>query len=224
MSTQNTSNAGTNWSVGAAIGAAVGASACCTIPLALVSLGVGGAWIGSLTALVPYRWIFVTIAVGALGYAGYNEWQLSRRPDCDCETMFSPMVRRSLLGVGALAVLALIASPWLLAPSPATATRQAQAAVAGSESASGAQASSAQAPSTPASFQQVVLDVEGMTCRACPKTVSTALEGVAGVHRVDATFKPPEAVVRFDPDKTSVEALMQATKNVGYPSQPKSSS
>ena len=76
----------------------------------------------------------------------------------------------------------------------------------------------------PASFQQVVLDVEGMTCQACPKTVSTALEDVDGVYNVDATYEPPEAVVRFDPDKTSVEALTKATKNAGYSSQPKSSS
>ena len=219
MGPQPSSPDETNWSMSAALGAAVAASACCTIPLALVSLGIGGAWIGSLTALAPYRWIFVTLAVGALGYAGYNEWQLSRRPDCDCETAFSSTTRRSLLGVGALAVLALIVSPYLVAPSPATATQQAQAAVAGPESASGAQA-----PSTPASFQQVVLDVEGMTCQACPKTVSTALEDVDGVYNVDATYEPPEAVVRFDPDKTSVEALTKATKNAGYPSQPKSSS
>jgi mercuric transport protein len=63
-----------------------------------------------------------------------------------------------------------------------------------------------------------------MTCRACPKTVSTALKDVDGVYSVDATYEPPEAVVRFDPDKTSVEALTQATENVGYPSQPKSAS
>ena len=219
MSTQQASNAGANWSLGAALGAAVGASACCTIPLALVSLGVGGAWIGSLTALAPYRWIFVALAVGALGYAGYNEWRLSRQPDCDCETMFSSTTRRSLLGVGALAVGALIVSPYLIAPSPATATQRAQAAVAGPGSAPGAQASS-----TPASVRQVVLDVERMTCRACPKTVSTALKDVDGVYSVDATYEPPEAVVRFDPDKTSVETLTQATENVGYPSKPKSAS
>jgi len=219
MSTQTPSNSGSNWSLGAALGAAVGASACCTIPLALVSLGVGGAWIGSLTVLAPYRWIFVALAVGALGYAGYNEWRLSRQPDCDCETMFSSTTRRSLLGVRALAVGALIVSPYLIGPSPATATQRAQAAVAGPGSAPGAQASS-----TPASVRQVVLEVEGMTCRACPKTVSTALKDVDGVYSVDATYEPPEAVVRFDPDKTSVETLTQATENVGYPSQPKSAS
>lgn len=213
------SSSETNWSMSAALGAAVAASACCTIPLVLVSLGIGGAWIGSLTALAPYRWLFVTFALGALGYAGYNEWQMSRRPDCDCEMSLLPTVRRSLLGVGVLAVVALIVTPWLIAPSPSAATQQAQAAIAGSESASRSQASS-----TPASFQQVVLDVEGMTCRTCPKTVSTALEDVEGVYSVDATYKPPEAVVRFDPKKTSVDDLTQATKNVGYPSKLKPSS
>ena len=216
MNAQKPSNAGTNWSLGAGLGAAVAASACCTIPLALVSLGIGGAWIGSLTALAPYRWIFVTLALGALAYAGYNEWRLSRRPDCDCETAFSSTTRRSLLGVGALAVVAIVVSPWLLGVSPSGATQQAQAAATNSQQ--------AEASATPASFQQVVLTVDGMTCAACPKTVKTALEGVEGVYSAEATFEPPEAVVRFDPDKVTVEELTRATKNAGYPSEPKSSS
>lgn len=217
MSSQTPSNSGTNWSMGAGLGAALAASACCTIPLGLVSIGVGGAWIGSLTALAPYRWIFVTLAIGALGYAGYNEWQLSRQPDCDCETAFSSATRRSLLGIGALAVLALVVSPWLFGLSPSGATQQAEAATTGSQDASGGS-------TTPASFQQVVLKVEGMTCAACPKTVRTSLEDVEGVYSAKATFKPPEAVVRFDPDKVTVEELTRATKNAGFPSEPKSSS
>ena len=216
MSTQNPTNTGTNWSLGAALGAAVAASACCTIPLALVSAGIGGAWIGSLTALAPYRWIFVTLAVGALAYAGYHEWRLGRRPDCDCETAFSSTTRRSLLGVGALAVLAIVVSPWLLGVSPGGATQQAQAAV--------GQQTEAEAATLPSSFQQVVLEVEGMTCAACPKTVQTALQGVEGVYEVRATFEPPQAVVRFDPATTSVDRLTQATEKAGFPSAPKSSS
>jgi len=216
MNAQKHSNAGTNWSLGAGLGAAVAGSACCTIPLVLVSLGIGGAWIGSLTALAPYRWIFVTLAVGALAYAGYNEWRLSRQPECDCETAFSSTTRRSLLGVGGLAVLGLVVSPWLFGLSPSGATQQAQAAATSSQQAG--------ASATPASFQQVVLTVDGMTCAACPKTVTTALEGVDGVHSAEATFEPPEAVVRFDPDRVSVEDLTRATKNAGFPSEPKSSS
>lgn len=87
-----------NWGLSTALTAAGLSAACCTIPLALVSLGIGGAWMGSLTALTPYRWIFVTMAVGALAYAGYNEWWLYRQPDCECETAVSPTSRRAGLG------------------------------------------------------------------------------------------------------------------------------
>lgn len=219
MSTQKPSNSGTNWSMSTALGAAVAASACCILPLALVSLGIGGAWIGSLTALEPYRWVFVTLAVAALGYAGYNEWRLSRRPDCDCETMFSSTTRRAILGVGALAVVVLVVSPWLIASSPGAATQQARAAVTGTQ-----QSAASSSSTTPTSFQQVVLEVEGMTCAACPLTVRKALEGVEGVYSAETTYEPPEAVVRFDPDKVSVDDLIQATTDAGYPSEPRSSS
>lgn len=219
MSTQEPSNTGTNWGLSAALGAAVAASACCTIPLALVSLGVGGVWVGSLTALEPYRWLFLSLAVVALGYAGYNEWALSRRPDCKCETIFSSTPRRVLLGVGTLAVLALLVSPWLVAPSPTAGPEQARAAAADTQRTAASPSSS-----TPASFRQVVLEVEGMTCSACSVTVRKALEGVEGVYSAETTYEPPEAVVRFDPGKLSVEDLTEATKKAGFSSQPKSAS
>jgi mercuric ion transport protein len=38
--------------------AAIGASLCCVVPLVLVSLGISGAWLASLTALEPYRPLF----------------------------------------------------------------------------------------------------------------------------------------------------------------------
>ena len=221
MNTQKDSNAGTNWSLGTALGAALGASACCTVPLALVSFGVGGAWVGSLTALAPYRWVFVGLALSALGYAGYNEWRLSRRPDCDCDTVFSSATRRTLLGTGSLAVVLLIVSPWLFGGvSPAPFQQIPTNGTASTASPSAAEPES----STPASFRQVVLKVEGMTCKTCPITVRKALKDIKGVYSAKATFKPPQAVVRFDPETTSVEMLTQATRDAGFPSRPKSNS
>ena len=35
--------------------AAIGASVCCVGPLVLLALGIGGSWVGSLTAMEPYR-------------------------------------------------------------------------------------------------------------------------------------------------------------------------
>ena len=64
----------------------------------------------------------------------------------------------------------------------------------------------------------VVLEVPKMYCAACPITVRKALEKVPGVQKVKATYEPKEAAVTFDDAKTSVERLMEATKQAGYPS------
>jgi mercuric ion transport protein len=56
---------------------ALAASTCCIVPLILFSLGISGAWIGNLTALEPYKPIFIAVTLGFLGY-GY--WLVYRKP------------------------------------------------------------------------------------------------------------------------------------------------
>ncbi|GAA0560151.1 mercuric ion transporter MerT [Halomonas salifodinae] len=56
------------------------ASACCLGPLVLVTLGVSGAWIGNLTALEPYRPLFIGVALVALFFA----WRRIFRPAASC--------------------------------------------------------------------------------------------------------------------------------------------
>ena len=63
----------------------------------------------------------------------------------------------------------------------------------------------------------VTLSVPGMTCAACPITVTKALTRVEGVSRVDVAFEQREAVVTFDDARTNVQALTKATTNAGYP-------
>jgi len=69
------------------------ASACCLGPLVLVTLGFSGAWIGSLTALEPYRPVFILAAMTALVFA----WRRLYRPSATCEpddVCAVPRVRR----------------------------------------------------------------------------------------------------------------------------------
>ena len=63
----------------------------------------------------------------------------------------------------------------------------------------------------------VILSVSNMTCAVCPITVKKSLKEVIGVSRVSVDFKEKTAIVMFDSQKTSEEALLQATKNAGYP-------
>ena len=95
--------------------AAILASACCLGPLALLALGVSGAWIGNLTALESYRPVFIVVAAAALVVAGRRIW----RPQTVCapgEVCAVPQVRRVqklLFGVVVALVLIALAFPYV---------------------------------------------------------------------------------------------------------------
>jgi mercuric ion binding protein len=54
----------------------------------------------------------------------------------------------------------------------------------------------------------------------CPITVKKALEKVPGVSKVDVRFEKKQVLVTFDDAKTNTDALVKATMNAGFPSQP----
>jgi mercuric ion binding protein len=66
--------------------------------------------------------------------------------------------------------------------------------------------------------QTVTLSVPTMNCVTCPFTVKKALQKVEGVIKADVVFETKLAVVTYDDEKTTVEALTDATTNAGYPS------
>lgn len=71
---------------------------------------------------------------------------------------------------------------------------------------------------TAAEAKTVVLDVPGMTCKFCPITIRKALKKVPGVIDAKADFDTKTATVTYDPAKTNIKALTNATKNAGYES------
>ena len=62
--------------------AAIGASSCCVLPFALFALGVGGAWIGSLTALAPYQPIFLVVGLLCVGAGLVSVYHSGPRKAC----------------------------------------------------------------------------------------------------------------------------------------------
>ena len=80
-------------SIAAGALSALGASTCCVLPLVLVSVGVGGAWVTQLRELERFYYVFVAIAIGAFGYAFYRLYLRPApcAPDAACTT---PPVRR----------------------------------------------------------------------------------------------------------------------------------
>ena len=62
--------------------AALAASACCLGPLVLVSIGVGGAWISTLTKLEPFRPLFIAVALLCMALAYRKIYRTPGAADC----------------------------------------------------------------------------------------------------------------------------------------------
>ena len=65
--------------------------------------------------------------------------------------------------------------------------------------------------------QSVMLDMQNMTCALCKFTIKKALQGVEGVEKANVDYDSKTASVTFNPQKTSVDALIKATTAAGYP-------
>jgi mercuric ion binding protein len=58
-------------------------------------------------------------------------------------------------------------------------------------------------------LQTAVLSVPGMTCGSCPEIVKGILSKMEGVRSVGTDQKALTATVRFDPAKTSAQAIAE---------------
>lgn len=94
--------------------AAVGASLCCVAPLVLVVLGIGGAWVSTLTKLEPVRPVFVVLALALMAVA----WRkLHRAPEvCEpgkpCAKAQVQQRQRLIFWLVSIPLVGLLAFPW----------------------------------------------------------------------------------------------------------------
>ena len=103
------------FAAGGVIGAIL-ASTCCIAPLVLLTLGISGAWIGTLTALEPYKPYFAVVALVFIGL-GFRQVYFKAKPACVdgtyCAKPQSTLTTKTALWIAtALVVLALTIDWW----------------------------------------------------------------------------------------------------------------
>ena len=94
--------------------AAIGASVCCVVPLVLLALGIGGAWVGNLTAFEPYRPLFIGLTLLFLGL-GFRKLYLVPQvcaPGTVCADPQTAKRQRLIFWSVAILLLGLLAVPW----------------------------------------------------------------------------------------------------------------
>jgi mercuric ion transport protein len=95
--------------------AGIGASVCCVVPLVLLTLGVGGAWVGNLTAMAPYRPIFIGLTLLFLGLAFHKLYLVPQvcTPGTPCADPRTVKRQRLTFWLVAVLLLFLLAVPSL---------------------------------------------------------------------------------------------------------------
>jgi mercuric ion binding protein len=73
------------------------------------------------------------------------------------------------------------------------------------------------ASSALAAEQTVRMQVENMTCAACPIAVRTAVERVPGVKKVKVDLASKTATIVFDDAQATVDSIAEASRLAGFP-------
>ena len=98
--------------------AGIATSLCCVAPLVLLSLGVGGAWVSNLTALEPYRPVFIVLACAMLVIAYFQLYETADNQLCEegkvCAEPSTQRLYKKLFWCVMAVVLIAIASPYLI--------------------------------------------------------------------------------------------------------------
>lgn len=61
-----------------------------------------------------------------------------------------------------------------------------------------------------------IVAVRGMHCGGCERTVSRAVQSLAGVGSARADFVAEEVEVTYDPSQTDLDAIRAAVRAVGF--------
>jgi copper chaperone CopZ len=61
-----------------------------------------------------------------------------------------------------------------------------------------------------------IVEVRGMHCGGCERTVGAAVSALAGVERADADFVAEEVLVTFDPGRVRLDEIRTAVREAGF--------
>jgi len=108
--------------VAGGLSGALAAASCCILPLALFSLGVSGAWIGTLTQLASYQPFFIVATLACLGHGHWLVYCSSKAECAEGEQCARPLSNWLVrLGLNLTTddlkstMLAYPTGPWILA-------------------------------------------------------------------------------------------------------------
>lgn len=62
----------------------------------------------------------------------------------------------------------------------------------------------------------ITLNIDGMTCGGCVKSISNAFNQVTGVSQANVNLEQKNAIISFDDTQTNESALKEAIEDAGF--------
>ena len=66
------------------------------------------------------------------------------------------------------------------------------------------------------SHRTTQLDIRGMSCANCSRTMTEAVQSLDGVQTATVNYATDEGTVEYDPDETALAAIYTAIDDAGY--------
>lgn len=177
---------------------AVVASACCGVPLALITLGLGGLGLGSF--LGTYHWHFTVAGALLLAAAWFVFLREKARLSAAGAGIRNARLTPALLAVATSAVLGFGGLNVASALGLGSKAQEIRKASSGSSE----------------ELAQVVLPVKGLTCVTCEWSIENAVGKLDGVAEVRASASEQRVLIRYEPGKVTLERMIEAVDSTGY--------
>ena len=65
-------------------------------------------------------------------------------------------------------------------------------------------------------METITLNVKGMTCMGCVRSIKNVLEPIPGVTNVDVVLETGKVTLIFDPAQSNIAAFKSAIEDAGY--------
>lgn len=60
------------------------------------------------------------------------------------------------------------------------------------------------------------LDVKGMTCSGCARTIKSKVQKMEGISSIDVDVKTGKATIEYDPEKVSLNRVAEEINRMGF--------
>jgi mercuric ion transport protein len=183
--------------MGTGIFAALAASICCITPVLALIAGTSSIT-ASFAWLTPARPYMIGLTVVVLGFAWYQKLK-PPVDDCGCTVNEKSSFLRSK---SFLLIITIVSALMIAFPAYSKIFFP--------------QNVKEQVVIEPSKTQTVEFGIKGMTCAGCEEHVKAEINELPGIAQLTVSYEKRNAIVVFDPSKTTVNALHDAINKTGY--------